>query len=202
MSIFNAFVAPDHVLIGFDTDATQPDGSYTERCKTIFLPHLGAVIGFRGIDFLFANAAPALLCFSGSFDDLCEHLPAIIGAAMTASQKDARAVGANPDEAFDFCVVGFSPRLGRMTSHTLSGSGESHDSPQIIAPGFGEDWIRGLGVYADRAGMIALALDQCRLVRQRDPGLPAGGRLFIAEMRQGSITVDEVCRFPEREVLA
>jgi len=197
MSIFNAFVATDHALIGFDTDATQPDGRRTERCKTIFLPHLGAVVGFRGIDFLFASAAPPLLCFSGSFDDLCEHFPAIIAA----SQKDARSVEVNPAEAFDFCVVGFSPRLGRMTSHTFSGSGETHDCPQIIAPGFGEEWIRGLGIHADRAGMIALALDQCRMVRDVDPGLPAGGRLFIAEMRQGGITVEEVCHFPEREAV-
>lgn len=201
MSLFNAFVTADRALVGFDTEAVEPGGNYTERNKAIFLPTISAVVGFRGLDMLFACAMPAVTCFSGSFDDLVEIMPEIVRGAQRTLRHNAGSIEVNPDENYDFLLVGFSPALERMVGHSFSSTGESHDCPQFVAPGFGVEWLRSLGIQADRDGMIALALDQCARVRAENSLWPADGRLFIAAIRKGSTTIDEVCSFPTRGAL-
>lgn len=204
MSIFNVFITPTLATVGFDTEGTLPDGSHIEGAKTVFLPHISAVVGFRGpADFL-AFTSPAIIGFSGDFDNLADRLPEIIRGSRAAFIAHYGADAPNVEAASNFVLVGFSTRAGRMIGHAFecaeksSDITEYHDFPQLFSPFFGAEAIARLGIRADRAGMIDLALDQCRLVRERDPALPAGGRLFIAEIRKGAITIEEVCGFPTR----
>lgn len=204
MSILNAFVTPDLALLGFDTEGTLPDGSRVEACKALFLPHLNAAVGFRGAADLFAIAAPSLIAYTGSFDRLSGFVPEVIRGSLAVLRSNPAAL--YPDEPFNFVLVGFSPSLGRMTlvvfepDPATGDIRETRDAPQAIGPGFGAEAIASLGIRADRDGMRALALDQCRRVRETDQRWPAGGRLFFAEIRVGSTVIEEILQFPPREV--
>ena len=211
MSIVDIFITADVALIGVDTDAALPDGSHGEGCKVIFLPHISAVVAFRGAAIALACAAPSLLSFSGGFDELADVMGAIMKGSMGVAIKHMDAAGMDrPDsEPANFFLVGYSLTAGRMVGHAYqskpgtSDIDEIRDFPQIYAPFFGADEIRALNISADKAGMKALALDQYRLVRERAPaGSPAGGRLFITEVRKDRISTEMACHFPPRPVPA
>lgn len=208
MSIVNAFVMRDVALIGVDTESRFPDGSTAESCKVLFLPHLSAAVAFRGIDVAHAVATVQILSFAGGFDELAGAMPEIVKQSVAVARDKAEhlfGVKAEYAEASNFVLVGFSHAGKRMMGHsfvTAPGSPDvevTQDFPQVISPFWSQDDITRLNIRTDKAGMRALALEQCRLARERGPSdFPAGGRLFISEIRQGSITTEEVCRFPPR----
>lgn len=208
MSIVNAFVMRDVALIGVDTESRFPDGSTGEACKVLFLPHLSAAVAFRGIDVAQAVATAQIQSFVGGFDELAEAMPEIVKQSVAVARDKAKhlfGVKAEYAERSNFVLVGFSSAGKRMMGHafvTAPGSPSvevNHDFPQVISPFWSQDDITRLNIRTDKAGMRALALEQCRLARERGPlDFPAGGRLFVSEIRQGSIITEEVCRFPPR----
>ncbi len=204
MSILDAFVMPDHVLVGFDTEGTLPDGSRIEGCKAICIPHISAAVAFRGPAALLAVASPSIVGFAGDFDDLAESLPEIIrGSIRLANENRYLAADTEP---FNFVLVGFSPALGRMAGHAFSGGGaeseirEVRDFPQLLAPAVDPERLKALGIVADRAGMVAVARLQCETIRAQNAAWPGGGRFFVAEIRQNSIVIEDAFSFPHREV--
>jgi len=207
MSIVNAFVMRDVALIGVDTESRFPDGSCAEASKVLFLPHLSAAVAFRGVDFTQAVATAQTQSFVGGFDELAEAMPEIVKQSVAVARDKALQFGVKVEyaETANVVLVGFSRAGKRMMGHvfaTAPGSPDvevNHDFPQSISPFWSQDDITRLNIRTDKAGMQALALDQCRLARERGPAdFAAGGRLFISEIRQGSITTEEVCHFPPR----
>lgn len=208
MSIVNAFVMRDVALIGVDTESRFPDGSCGEASKVLFLPHLSAAVAFRGVDVAQAVATAQIQSFAGGFDELAEAMPEIVKQSVAVARDKAVhlfGVKAEYAETSNFMLVGFSRAGKRMMGHvfeTAPGSPDVevlHDFPQVMAPFWSQDDITRLNIRTDKAGMRALALEQCRLARERGPAdFAAGGRLFISEIRQGSITTEEVCHFPPR----
>lgn len=206
MSILNAFVLPDVALFGVDTEVTMPDGSTEERGKMIPIPHLSAVVGFRGAEPVIFSAMPSILTYRGDFDDLAANMPRIFAEALCASRLYAVNLGRNREwaEHADIVLVGYSPKHGRMMGHAYKNTPDvseiQHypDFPQAIAPEMTREEIQRLKIVADKAGMMKLAVDQCRITRERGPaGTPAGGRFFIAEIRKGSITIEQACELPK-----
>lgn len=207
MTIMNAFVTRDVALIGVDTEARFPDGSSGEVSKVLYLPHLSAVMVFRGADVARAVAIAQIHPFVGGFDELAEAMPEIVKQSVAVSRDKALQFGVKVEDAetCNFVLVGFSQTDQRMMGHcfvTAPGSPTvevTRDFPHVFAPFWSWDDITRLNIQFDKAGMQALALEQCRLARERGPSdFPAGGRLFISEIRQGSITIEEVCDFPPR----
>lgn len=207
MSIVNAFVTRDVALIGVDTESRFPDGRYGEACKVLYLPHLSSAVAFRGVDITFGVATAQIQSFVGGFDELAEAMPEFVKQSVAVARDKALQFGGKVEDAeiCNFVLVGFSQAGKRMMGHsfiTAAGSPAvevTHDIPNAISPFWSQDDITRLNIQTDKAGMRALALEQCRLARERGPSdFPAGGRLFISEIRKGSITIEEVCDFPPR----
>lgn len=202
MSILNAFVTPDLALIGVDTEAMLPDGTTQQVCKLVTVPHLGVAAGFRGLDYLQMFATPAIVCFKGSFDALAETMPSMLAEAERFCRDQ---FGASGDTlAFDVVLVGYSEGAGQMVAHAFCRRPDCeeikayHDFPQFFGPDVDADQLRSLRIVADKPGMEILARHQCQLIRDQEPGMPAGGRYFIAEVRRHSIHIEQVLEFPPR----
>lgn len=202
MSILNAFITPDLGMVGFDTEGVMPDGSVVEGCKVIVLPHINAVIGFRGLDFVQATASPNLVSFKGTLEALADDLPRflmdVINHCRVHHQSPEEHLGAN------LVLVGYSPAKGEVVGYSVIrevGADAAHSElivGQFIAP----FWCREdlpAGIRANRQGMIALAQHQSRLSRDRAPEFAAGGRFFIAEVSRNSINIKQAFEFPKRE---
>jgi hypothetical protein len=202
VSILNAFVTPDLALIGVDTEAMLSDGATQQVCKLVIAPHLGAAVGFRGIDVLQATMSPAIIGFKGTFDALAEAMP---GNLALAERYCREQFGATGDALkFNVVLVGYSESAGRMVAHAFDKSSEaddikvSHDFPQYFAPAVPSDELRALGIVADKQGMEILARHQCQMIRNEAPTFPAGGRFFIAEVRRRSIHIEQALEFSPR----
>ena len=187
MSIVNVFVRPDVALVGVDTEWLMPDGSYVDGCKMLLLPHIDAVVAFRGLSTSLAGASAWIVHFSGDFDELSEKMESFI--------KESRGY-AKDDSEGNFFLVGYSPRLGRMVAHAYEvkeGSSDvSHlaDFPSMFAPAFGADVMAEWKVKFDKESMFRVANDQCRLVREQNEAWPAGGRFYITEIRKDSMSTE------------
>lgn len=70
---------------------------------------------------------------------------------------------------------------------------------QVISPFFGRDEISKLNIVADREGMTVLAMDQCRLGREKGEWFIGGGRFYITEIKRGRMTTELVAEFPPPE---
>ena len=209
MSILNAFVRDDVALVGVDTEGALANGRYVESCKVVILPHINAMVGFRGSALMLQLVASSLMAFLGNFDELAETMPTVIRDALPVAIDHAERLGLTRDEVekCNFVIVGYSPREQRMSGHfydkQASSPEVSHgvDFPYAIMPGWGdkEDLENIAAIDFDREGMVALARYQFRRVREREPaGLPAGGRFFITELRKDSISTSPAFQFPPR----
>ncbi|WP_371231488.1 hypothetical protein ACAW63_02645 [Pseudomonas sp. QE6] len=202
MSILNAFITPDLGLVGFDTEGAMPDGSFVDGCKLIALPHINAVIGFRGLDFVQATASPNLVSFKGTLEALADDLPRflmdVINHCRVHHQSPDEHLGAN------LVLVGYSPAKGEVVGYSVSREvgADTAQSGLIVGQYIAPFWCREdlpTGIRADRQGMITLAQHQSRLSRDRMPEFAAGGRFFIAEIRRNSIRIEQAFEFPQRE---
>lgn len=206
MSILNVFITPELALISVDTDTKLPDGSIKECSKLLLLPHIHAAVGFRGAHLMHAIANAEIMSFFGSFDGLAEAMPQIVTHSLGVARENAGALGINPEdiENFEFALVGFSQKEGRMVGHAFANSPNSpdievtHDFPEMAAPSLPPEDLARLGIRrADKAGMRALALDQCRFIRaQARSDFHVGGHLFVTEISRGRIVTEQDCQFP------
>ena len=203
MSIVNAFIRHDLALVGVDTGGLNPDGAPIEASKIIFLPHLSAVVAFRGVMVTMMSAAPSILGFGGDFDQLAEGMPGIMTQAMDIAKQH---IDIDSWGGTNFVLVGYSPKAGRMVGHVFDKrTGEQeitvlNDETCAIGPFWGIDDIKALNLNGDKVSMVKLAHDQFRLLGEREEGWrqAGGGRFLIAEVRQGSINIEEAFRFPNR----
>lgn len=204
MSILNVFITPEVALIGVDTDAMLPDGSINECSKVLFLPHIHTAVGFRGVHLMHAIANAEIMSFYGSFDHLAEVMPQILTHSLGVARENAGAIKSEDIENFEFALVGFSQKAGRMVGHVFSKSSNSpdikitHDFPEMAAPSLPPEDLARLEIRrADKAGIRALALDQCRYIRSLGRSdFHVGGHLFITEISRGKIVTEQDCRLP------
>ncbi|MGH8433307.1 MAG: hypothetical protein ACRERX_02240 [Pseudomonas sp.] len=202
MSILNVFITPEEGLVGVDTESVMPDGSIHEAGKMIAVPAAGAVIAFRGTDYVLMAASPSLVCFGGTLEQLAEWIPDLFRQSFdycrTHYQATEEALG------MDLALVGYSEAEERVVGHLFR---RAIDSEEIRAdrihtryrsPLWSEEDLPP-GIPADRPGMIALAQHQSRLARERMPEFAAGGRFLIAEVRRHSISIEKALDFPPRQ---
>ncbi|WP_339487849.1 hypothetical protein [Pseudomonas sp. EL_65y_Pfl2_R95] len=201
MSILNVFTGPDIVLLGCDTEADFEDGTRANLTKSLVIPHLNAVIGFRGRSFMFLCVVPAFLGHAGTFDELAIRMPELINQASDYCLENlstpSNELGAN------FVLSGYSPDAGHMVTHSFVRlpSGEIKtdlDVREFISPDFGASEIPK-GIRADKNGMIMLARHQAHLVRERGhTDCQAGGKFLITEIRARGIFIEAAFDFPPR----
>lgn len=202
MSILNVFVTPEVGLVGVDTESTRPDGLIQEFGKMITAPAAGAVVACRGTDYVLMAASPSIVCFAGSLEEMVEGLPGLLKRAVDYCREHFQA----PEEnlALELALVGYSQAEGGVVGHLFRRAiGSEEIQVDRIHTRFRSPhqpaWEPLLeGIPADRRGMIALARHQSRLSRELIPEAAAGGRFYIAEVRQDSITIDKAFDFPSR----
>lgn len=201
MSILNVFTGPDILLLGCDTEADFEDGKRANLSKSLVIPHLNAVVGFRGRSFMFLCAVPAFLGHAGTFDELASQMPKLIKQASDYCLENfstpSDELGAN------FVLAGYSPGARRMVTHSFVRMPDGEiktdlDVREFISPNFGASEIPK-GIRADKQGMIALAKHQGHLVRERGhTDCQAGGTFLITEIRARGIFIEAAFDFPAR----
>lgn len=203
MSVLNAFVTPDCALLGVDTEGFLPDGGVQHGNKTITIPHLGAVIGFRGLDWMLIGMAGTFVGWKGTYDALAAYTPTLMNnaAAWCRTDKNLEPQGTN------VVLVGFSESAGHMVGHAFmrkTGSDdveEHHNINQFLAPMLDSETlqiIKKIGAKADKNGMALTAMHQCKMLHREAPECSGGGRFFVSKVTQHSITTEMVCVLPAR----
>lgn len=212
MSILNVLVTPGVAFIGVDTSGLLQDGSMPDGCKSLCLPHLNAVIGFRGSSRLLMMGASQLIgIVLPDFDALAQQMPEVLGDVVDSCRKHLLQNGANEDllDAFEFVMVGWSTRHQRMQGHLYCRSPGANDirhhsgfgyyvSPHLPGRFPGGESMR------NARDMESMALTQFQIVIN-DPEwslLPAGGRYYVTEVRKDSISTRLAFEFPNRSATA
>lgn len=213
MSIINAFVNLDCGLVCVDTEAGQDGGPYFEVSKLVPLPHMNAIIAFRGSLLFMAGAVTGAICASCDFDELSRYLPDLLllasDKAVDTVHRFAPTASMTSEEAgcAEAIIIGFSPAMSGIVAHhfrreTLAhGFVTTNNIGYLVAPGWTDVDLnlQSLRAQPSKEGMKALALTQLRLMREREKvGLAAGGRLIFAEIKQSGMTIESVLDFPAR----
>ncbi|WP_236175997.1 hypothetical protein [Pseudomonas pseudonitroreducens] len=203
MSVLNAFVTPDCALLGVDTEGVLPNGEAQHGNKAITLPHLGAALGFRGLDWMLIAMSSTVVGWKGTYDELAAYAPTLMNNAATWCRTDKNL---EPQDA-NVVLVGFSESAGRMVGHAFlrkAGSDDverHHDINQFLAPMPDSgtlQTIKNIGARADKNGMALTAMHQCKMLHRVAPESSGGGRFFVSKVTLHSITTEMVCVLPER----
>lgn len=213
MSIVNAFVSPEWGVVCADTEAGPDGGPYIEVSKLVPLPHMSAVIAFRGSMLFLAGAVNGVFSLGCGFDELVRQMPDLLQLSSENAIKMLPKVGLaeklTSEEAGcgEAILVGFSPAAGRIAGHhfrrvTLDGGFVTTKNVSYFsAPAWDDVDLELPSVRGDpgKEGMKALALAQLKLVRERHtPGEATGGRLIRAEVRRDTMTIETIMDFPGR----
>lgn len=214
MSIVNAFVSPECGVVCADTEGGPDGGPYIEVSKLVPLPHMGAVIAFRGSMLFLAGAVNGVFALGCDFDELSQHMPGLLQVSSDTAIKMLPRVGLadkmTSEEAGcgEAILVGFSPAAGRIVGHhfrrvTLdSGFVTNSRTRYFSAPAWSDvDFdLPAISANVTRENMKALALEQSRLARERDTVGEAtgGGRLIYAEVRRDTMIIETIMDFPAR----
>ena len=207
MSILNVWVTPDRALIGVDTEGRDLYGNSGEIAKLFPLPHLNAVLAFRGTTRFSADLHASVASSGVGFDSVLDGLPRYLPVCMTKirglvawSRLVHRITSlwtrrAMPDfnDALqqDVVFVGWSEKQQRVIGwQWLCNDLEVTSreiSPYHIAPW--ADSLQGLPDPSETGSMARLIRQQCNLLRSTEPGVATGGRILIAELRRGSVNI-------------
>lgn len=209
MSIVNAFIYPDRGIVYVDTDCVDADGRHWDVSKIFPLPHLPAVIAFRGSIAFQAGVVARAMVTGADFDDLANLLPGLLAEASAVAIEIAPRVSMTAELAgtAEAVIVGFSAAMSRVVAHrfkreTLADTfvATLNVGSYVVAPcwdDIGAD-VASIHRQVDRDGMKALAFTQARLLGEREPSSAAGGRLIITEITRSGMTIESVCSFPAR----
>lgn len=216
MSIVNAFVTPDYGLVCADTEGGLEGGPYIEVSKLIPLPHMNAIIAFRGLVLFYMVVVSGAVAAS-SFDELAMQMPDLLKLASDkATEVVSKLYPMGPitiDDAGcgEVILVGFSHAMDRFVVHhfrrdTLEqGFAIKSNVEYVVSPGWADvDFdLPSIHSHPSKEGMKTLALKQFNLVRERgQEGIATGGRLIFAEIRQSGMTIESVLDFPVRPNIA
>lgn len=207
MSLVNAFVYPDHAFVCVDTEAVLPDGTSAEVSKLFALPHVNAVVACRGTVLLNSILMAFVVAADGDFDGISKRLPNLLSEAFERAIALAPALSVAEElvGCAEVIIVGFSPAMDRIVLHSFKRetlAGDFVTTNNVGSYSIGPYWADiGLNIDALRLkpngeGLETLALAQVQLMRVREPAAAAGGRLILAEIRRGSMTIRTVCDLP------
>ena len=202
MSILNVFISPEEGLIGVDSEATFPDGYIGELGKLIVAPAANAVIAFRGNSHVLDMASPSIYCFGGEVEQMAEGMPRLIKAAIDLARKNYQVQ--EHDLLLNLVIVGYSQAerkvIGFVFKRDVGNEDIRVDRIQhcFMAPYWGAEYVPQ-GLPENREGLCMLARSQSSMAREQEPGFAAGGRYFIATIKQQSISIEQAFEFPPRQ---
>ncbi len=198
MTIFNAWIDGDSILVATDSDAVAPDGSHCNIEKLLALPLTPAVIGGRGTAGFITTVGNALVHArlpDRSLRTIATAMPILL-PGVRGNWAGIAAAHGQPGMALPpqtIIVAGYCDRSDGPVLHEYEMDGDriGHATPRHhIAP-----WDRSIDHLASRPsvpGAIELARAQVALMRARAPGAAAGGYLVVARITRGSVSLGRV----------
>jgi hypothetical protein len=205
LSILNVHIAADESLVGVDTEARNDGGDVILTSKLFAIPHLFAVIAFRGNMWTCQRSFWELLPPRrerriGSFDELLPHMPEILKASwIDAAEMEPEDLG---DEAV---LSGWSSAQGRVVAMLYDRKVGALDfaasslSRHHVAP-----WHEELALAPEPAckrSMLELAQAQCELIYAKAPRRAAGGDFICAQVRRDCIRIEKLGTLVRRQRL-
>jgi hypothetical protein len=191
MSLVQIWLEKDRARVAVDTVGhfMGAGAGSGDASKIVALSHAGIVLAYRGCDIAFFQVFAQIFLTPGNdgYDAITKLLPIRVQHASTQFRPDA------PD-ALSTCelfVVGYSAeqqrmagtlfnvnvRTGSVTEFAMNGSCR-------LAPGFNET-----PALDSDAAMIEMGRRQVAWMRVNAPEQATGGRLMVAEVERGSISI-------------
>lgn len=213
MSLILAWMGRDRALIGVDTEAFTLDGQVGHTSKLVPIAHLSAVAAFQGSSIV--TSAVTGECLSRAwvlealFESMSKNLPALLdGIERTVGSMGAEALTATRQvlERQNVVIIGWSHRakrfIGREWFQKSRAQGFVECDLAEYSDFYASPWDASLPAnpnLSNRVAMAEYAKAQARLVHEREPDVPAGGKFICAELTPGRIQVDLVCELPVRQ---
>lgn len=194
MTILNAHVTPDRVLLCTDTAVVALDGSTrAEQSKILYLPHANIAMAARGVQRL------TLELFAGSWMRCISNLDALEDMWTVSALEEwlqhflaiAKQQGVNLGEgaeSVELLAAGFSARRDRMIAlRFIKTRGEQFSRKEIdqwtVAPNCE---LKAAPEMNSIGEMAALARRQIAYWKLRAPHEGFGGRLVFLDLQRGA----------------
>lgn len=205
MSALNVFIDEKAALVGVDTLGIAPVIGRGEYLKMVSLHHVNAVIAMRGTEFVFMALMPSVVGFTGTIEQLAEMLPQIMEGVVEHCRTQFNAT--DEQIGYDLALVGFSESQDKAVGYYfhLDEGGKGIPTTSNIHSGYRSpclpEWRNELGsIPATREGMKALTKRQSELSEGISERFGVGGRLFIAEITKGKISIEMAAELPVKAV--
>lgn len=205
MSLVNVWLTRDRALIGVDTGAALLGGPLGHVSKLLPLSHLNAILtGLGHIHFINSLFAGLQMANVPSFDALLQIVPRVLpevfdgwaGYVATLERCDPAEL-----ERQRVVLVGWSTAegrpIGREFAQETRAVGWVCDpiEPYYIMPW--HDSLSGLPDPVNAVALTTLARAQVALLRRVEPGSPIGGRLIVAQLTRGGVSMGSVCNLED-----
>ncbi|HCN70856.1 MAG TPA: hypothetical protein DIS96_03745 [Pusillimonas sp.] len=204
MSIANIVIEKDRALIGVDTLAGyMQEGRHLLNEVHYRARHAGKLTLFPQFDSAMTNRGDGLLTSivrvgletecPYDFDDAVEMMPGILSTAYTQATTHRKQLGIEAFPGAEVVLVGWSPRNSRYLAVRWCRYPEYEDftekffDDRLLLPDI--DNLQQVETPDTDAKMEALVRDQVAWAASEHPNLTCGGRLVMAELTRGAVTV-------------
>lgn len=186
MSVLNLHASATRAIVATDTLRNSPDGKLDHVAKILALPHIGAVVAYRGYVVMGSAIFAGCLLHGGDIDALLAAFPAIVRTSIdrTKAQLAARSIGFQDLDVCEAVCVGpseFASRMSTIRVHQAAGGSGlevNRDFAEMQAP----DWLdRWSDDVATPQGMVALVSRQVEHADADHQG-KVGGAVCVAEV--------------------
>jgi hypothetical protein len=203
VSLLNAYLSPDrqYALIGVDTESRDHKGEILHVTKLFTAGHIGAVLAARGVYVVTLQLAAQLAC-AQSFEHMARDMPAQIEQAVELARPVYMATGADEKHFTPPTVMLAGWFEGSIVVRLWNAF--ASDDPQYrvwdLPPGqsFRMPEREAMGRFdcSTTEGMEKTARRQiefCRplLALEGDPAVGLGGRLIVARMSAGRVSIED-----------
>ncbi|CAN7324530.1 hypothetical protein LJR168_001769 [Pseudoxanthomonas sp. LjRoot168] len=199
MSILNVlFQDPQTAFVGVDSQVTtiEGGGKFSDTNKLLLIPAAATIIACRGEQTLARWTMSELVRRTGgmNFDDMPSIMPSVLETCHAEALRQAKAAGIKVDRLdAELALVGYSEQAARvLCMHFTRQAGQANFAAQrrdngVLSP--------PLGKAPASQGPDQFELQRCIASAQtaewkaKCPADPIGGRLVVARVTKGEVTV-------------
>lgn len=197
MSILNCYVEPQRAVLAVDSLSAWVGDTRRHVCKLFPLCHASMIIAGRGHVAMPVSVHQMCAYAVESFDGFLEHWQQILADALQIAARSVEATGKGLHETDggrqEIVAVGWSEKRGQIEGWLYSYDGANTFMPTRIdgatyGPG-DESFVARFPAPWNQTSLIKLARAQLELLQRTAPALVTGGRLIIAQLVPGGMTI-------------
>jgi len=198
MSVIAVRASNDRAFVAVDTLRNSTDGRLDHISKILVLPHIGAVVAYRGYVLVGSTLFSGVLLNGSSGDDLAAAFPSIVERSIAKAQAAVAGLQvAIPDiDACDAVMVYPSPAKGRIsTIYVVHHAGQPaaeviEDFAELDSPRCSDNELQTGGTGDLEAGDLAEVVGRLIEAACLQAGaVKAGGLACVAEISTERIIV-------------